>query len=65
MPAGSKDGVMPDLIGMAFDDAIYLLESQGLKIRFEGRGKVVAQSKAPGSKVQKGEIVHIKMKISA
>jgi cell division protein FtsI (penicillin-binding protein 3) len=65
MPAGSKEGVMPDLIGMAFDDAIYLLENQGLRIRFEGRGKVVAQSKAPGSKVQRGETIHIKMRINA
>jgi cell division protein FtsI (penicillin-binding protein 3) len=65
MPAASKDGIMPDITGMAFDDAVYFLENKGLKIRYEGRGKVVYQSITPGSKIKKGDIVHIKMTISA
>lgn len=65
VPTSTDEAVMPDLIGMTFDDAIYLLENAGLKIRYEGIGKVYAQSIQPGAKVKKGEIVKVKMKTKA
>ncbi|KAA0990755.1 penicillin-binding protein [Dyadobacter aurulentus] len=43
----SKD--VPDLVGMAMRDALYLLENKGFKVTFKGSGKVVEQSLPPGA----------------
>ena len=43
--------------GMGLKDAIYLLESQGYKVSFNGHGKVVSQSPAAGTDLPKGETV--------
>lgn len=45
---------MPDLRGMGARDAIYLLESSGIKVQFNGKGKVKKQSIPAGSKLVKG-----------
>ena len=45
---------MPDVHGMGARDAVFLVESRGMKVKLEGRGKVVAQSVAPGTKIKKG-----------
>lgn len=41
---------VPNLIGMGLIDALYLLESRGLSVKVNGRGKVVRQSVPAGSK---------------
>ena len=46
--------VAPDVTGMGAKDAVYLLESAGLKVRLQGRGKVVRQSYAAGRPVMQG-----------
>lgn len=55
---------VPDVTGMGARDAVYLLESRGLKVRLTGRGKVVKQSIAPGTVFKKGTICHIELEIS-
>ena len=56
-----KDGANPDLvpsvIGMGAKDAVYLLESKGLKVRLNGIGKVRNQSIPGGNRVVKGQTV--------
>ena len=47
---------------MGAKDAVYLLESRGLKVRIEGVGRVVAQSLAPETKIVKGQTISIKLK---
>lgn len=47
-------GVTPDVTGMGARDAVYLLESRGLKVRLHGRGKVKAQSYDAGRPVVSG-----------
>ena len=42
---------VPNVIGMGLRDAVYLLESQGYKVESKGRGKIVEQSPAAGSKI--------------
>lgn len=64
-PSQTSDLSVPNLIGMNFDDAIYLLENMGLKIRFEGIGKVIHQSVTPGTKVKRGDQIFITMKTGA
>jgi cell division protein FtsI (penicillin-binding protein 3) len=39
--------VVPDVRGMGVRDAVYILESLGLKVKIEGYGKVAMQSVAP------------------
>jgi len=52
---------IPDLTGMGARDAIYAIESRGMKARVRGYGKVRGQSLAAGSKVTKGRIVTIEL----
>ncbi len=52
---------MPDLSGYGLRDAVFRLESMGLKVRTEGVGKVVEQSIPPGADITKGEIITLKL----
>ena len=49
-----EKGVTPSVIGMGAKDAVYLLESQGLKVRIHGRGKVKSQSYPAGKQIVPG-----------
>ena len=53
---------IPDVLGMGARDAVYLLESRGVKVRLEGRGKVTAQSLPAGHFIKKGESCTLTMK---
>ena len=48
------ENVAPDVIGMGARDAVYQLESRGLKVRVQGRGKVKSQSYPAGKAIVKG-----------
>ena len=54
--------IVPDVKGMGAKDAVFLLESRGLRVRIEGVGRVVSQSLPPHSKYKKGQTIHIKLK---
>jgi cell division protein FtsI (penicillin-binding protein 3) len=56
----AKDQV-PNVKGMTFRDALFLLETAGLQVDFEGKGRVVEQSILPGTKVSKGRKIHIRL----
>lgn len=45
-----KKNLVPDVVGMGARDAVYLLETAGLKVMLTGIGKVVRQSLPPGSR---------------
>lgn len=53
--------IVPDVKGMTFRDAIYLLEKSGLKVFYEGKGRVVQQSMNAGSKISKGDRIFIRL----
>lgn len=55
----AEGDVMPDVMGMGLKDALYLLESRGLRVEFSGRGAVAAQSVAAGSEIKAGDEVRI------
>ncbi len=55
-------GVMPDVRGMGLKDALFVLESRGLKVRFSGRGAVTQQSIAAGARIAPGTAVVITLK---
>ena len=57
----TPEGIMPDVMGMGARDAVYLLESRGLKVIIKGRGKVQQQSIAYGKPYRRGTRVTLEM----
>ena len=53
--------IVPDVTGMGASDAVYMLESRGLKTVIKGRGKVKSQSLHAGSVIKKGQTCEIIM----
>ena len=56
------EGRVPDCTGMTIRDAIELLHSQGLQVKFSGCGKVASQSPRPGAKCSRGNTVFLNLK---
>jgi cell division protein FtsI (penicillin-binding protein 3) len=52
---------VPDVMGMTFRDAVYLLEKSGLRVIHEGNGRVADQSIPAGSKLFKGSRIYIRL----
>ena len=53
---------MPSVVGMGAKDAVYLLESKGLKVRLNGIGKVRNQSIAGGSRLVRGQTIALTLR---
>ena len=58
---GIMQNFVPSVVGMGAKDAVYLLESKGLKVNLVGVGKVKSQSIANGSVVKKGQTITLTM----
>ena len=54
---------MPDVKGMGARDAVYALESRGVKVKLSGRGKVKDQSLAAGRSIEPGMTCELKLGI--
>ena len=52
-------GTVPDITGMGARDAIFSMESRGIKTKIYGRGKVVKQSLMPGKPAKRGSVCSI------
>ncbi|MFI3316372.1 MAG: penicillin-binding transpeptidase domain-containing protein [Rikenellaceae bacterium] len=57
--SGSK---MPNVVGMGLKDAVFTLESRGLRVAFSGKGSVRKQSIKAGAEIQAGQVVTIELK---
>jgi cell division protein FtsI (penicillin-binding protein 3) len=55
--------LVPNVVDMGLKDALYLLESKGLKVEADGRGTVRQQSLLPGSQINRGSVVKLDMSI--
>jgi cell division protein FtsI (penicillin-binding protein 3) len=53
--------LVPDVKGMGARDAVFMMESRGIKVKLSGRGKVVAQSLGPGRRIGKGDVCSLKL----
>ena len=53
---------MPNVVGMGLKDALYILESRGLEVRFTGRGTVQRQSIVAGQTIKAGQRVTLQLK---
>lgn len=56
------DGLMPNVVGMGLNDAIYMLESRGLRVHFAGKGMIRQQSIPAGRKIQAGQTVSLTLR---
>lgn len=55
------NGLVPDVQGLTFRDALYLLEASGLTVFHEGKGRVKSQSLGPGARANKGDRIYLKL----
>jgi cell division protein FtsI (penicillin-binding protein 3) len=51
-----SDTTVPDVVGMGAKDAVFLLETYGLRVKLHGRGKVRRQSMPAGSAISKNSV---------
>ncbi len=56
-----NEKAIPDVTGMGLRDALYLLESSGLKVKVLGKGVVKKQSLQAGNSIQKGQEIIIEL----
>jgi cell division protein FtsI (penicillin-binding protein 3) len=60
-PKAIKEGIVPNVKGMGAEDAIYILEKNGLKVKLKGYGTVIRQSLNPGFKFRRGQKITIEL----
>lgn len=56
------EGLVPRVTGMGAKDAVFLLESVGLRVNMQGSGRVTSQSISPGQRIVKGQTVLLTLK---
>lgn len=54
-----EENIVPDMKGMNVTDAVYILESMGWKVKFDGYGKVKSQSVKAGTELRKGSVINL------
>lgn len=57
------EALVPNVVDMGLKDALYLLESSGIKVVVNGRGTVRKQSVRPGERISRGMEVRLNMSI--
>lgn len=57
-----NNALMPNVVGMGLKDALYILESRGLKVKFSGKGMVRTQSIRAGERIHSGGSVTITLR---
>ena len=60
-PKEINDKRIPNVIGMGAKDAVYLLESLGLRVHLIGIGKVKSQSIPSGNTLYKGKTIQLRL----
>ena len=56
--------LVPNVVDMGLKDAVFLLESKGLKVELNGWGTVRGQSQLPGGIIRKGTVVRLNMSLN-
>ena len=57
------DALVPNVVDMGLKDALYLLESRGIRVVVDGRGTVRRQSVQPGTRLTSGMEIRLNMSI--
>ena len=53
--------LVSNVVGMGIKDALFILENQGLEVKFKGNGVVKTQSILPGSKIINGSTIILEL----
>lgn len=56
-----KEGLVPNVIGMGLQDALYLLENSGMKVKVYGYGTVKRQSVPAGNNIKSNPYITIEL----
>ena len=56
-----SENLMPNVKGMGVKDAVFILENMSLGVELMGRGTILNQSIAPGTRISKGDLVVLEM----
>ena len=62
-PVKLEANMVPDVKGMNITDAVFLLESMGWKVKFDGYGKVKSQSVKPNTELRKGSVINLTLSV--
>lgn len=57
-----REGLVPNVVGMGAKDAVFLMESSGLRVSLTGMGYVASQSISPGARASKGQTVSLTLR---
>jgi len=60
-PLKMQKGLIPNVVEMGLEDAVYLLSNRGLKVQARGFGKVRSQSILPGTRCMQGAQIVLEM----
>lgn len=55
----TESPTVPDVSGMPLRDALYVLENKGLRVVYQGKGRVRNQSISPGTPVQQNYVINL------
>jgi cell division protein FtsI (penicillin-binding protein 3) len=61
LPVDTKGKLIPDVKGMGLKDALYVLETAGVKVKVNGKGRINNQSIAAGTPVAKGQEITLSL----
>lgn len=53
---------VPNVVGMGAKDALFAMESRGIRVRLNGTGRVTSQNAPAGSTIRKGMVVDLQLK---
>jgi cell division protein FtsI (penicillin-binding protein 3) len=51
--------LVPDVSGMSLRDALYVLENKGLRVVYQGKGRVKGQSISPGTPISNSHVINL------
>ena len=55
------ENLVPNVLGMSAQDALFLLENAGLHVELRGRGVIKKQSIQPGARIEEGERIILEL----
>ncbi|RZS94685.1 penicillin-binding protein [Cecembia calidifontis] len=55
----TESPTVPDVSGLPLRDALYVLENKGLRVVYQGKGRVKNQSISPGTPVQQNYVINL------
>jgi cell division protein FtsI (penicillin-binding protein 3) len=58
-PNKTEAPVVPDVTGMSLRDALYVLENKGIKVVYQGKGRVKGQSISPGTPANNAYLINL------